>query len=364
MRSAPKVMRMIFLCSAEGPGKESGGRGRWRGNPSMLMRTAYGDAVLSSAQVFRWHKAFKDGRESVEYEQRTGHPSTARTENNVARVKVLDRDRHLQMQLIAEDVCLLKTDVHQIITEDLHMRKICAKLVVKNLSDEQKDNCVLVSREILDCVKSEPYFLQGVLTGDETWVFEYDPTTKRQSSEWHTSKSPRPKKAQMSKSRVKSMLIIFLIDRALLTRSLCHLDTLWIKHFTYRYLNVWETELGASAVKLQTSGSFTMTMRQVTHHLLWGNFWLKIRSQRFPTHHTALTWLRVISFYSPSSKPTSKDIILGQLNTSRQVWRGLWTTSQVNTSSTAMKSGSSAGITVFDSKEPTLKGINCNCMYV
>jgi len=93
MRSAPKVMRMIFLCSAEGPGKESGGRGRWRGNPSMLMRTAYGDAVLSSAQVFRWHKVFKDGRESVEDEQHTGLPSTSRTEKNVARVKaVLDRD--------------------------------------------------------------------------------------------------------------------------------------------------------------------------------------------------------------------------------------------------------------------------------
>ena len=31
-----------------------------------LLRTACGDAVLSPAQVFRWHKAFKDGRESVE----------------------------------------------------------------------------------------------------------------------------------------------------------------------------------------------------------------------------------------------------------------------------------------------------------
>jgi hypothetical protein len=58
-----------------------------------LLRTAYGDAVLSSSQVFRWHKAFKDGRESVEDEQRIGRPSTSRTENNVARVKaVLDRD--------------------------------------------------------------------------------------------------------------------------------------------------------------------------------------------------------------------------------------------------------------------------------
>jgi hypothetical protein len=44
-----------------------------------LLSTAYEDAILSSAQVFRWHKAFKDGRESVEDEQRAGRPSTART---------------------------------------------------------------------------------------------------------------------------------------------------------------------------------------------------------------------------------------------------------------------------------------------
>jgi len=58
-----------------------------------LLRTAYGDAILSSSQIFRWHKVFKDGRERVEDEQRAGRPSTSRTENNVARVKaVLDRD--------------------------------------------------------------------------------------------------------------------------------------------------------------------------------------------------------------------------------------------------------------------------------
>jgi len=58
-----------------------------------LLRAACGDAVLSSAQVFRWHKAFKEGRESVEDEQCAGRPSTSRTENSVACVKaVLDRD--------------------------------------------------------------------------------------------------------------------------------------------------------------------------------------------------------------------------------------------------------------------------------
>jgi hypothetical protein len=53
-----------------------------------LLRTAYGDAVLSSSQVLRWHKAFKDRREGGEDEQRAGCPSTSRTENNVASVKL------------------------------------------------------------------------------------------------------------------------------------------------------------------------------------------------------------------------------------------------------------------------------------
>jgi len=58
-----------------------------------LLMTAYGDAVLSSAQVLRWHKVFKDRRESSEDEQHAGCPSTSGTEKNVACVNaVLDRD--------------------------------------------------------------------------------------------------------------------------------------------------------------------------------------------------------------------------------------------------------------------------------
>ena len=99
-----------------------------------LLRTAYGNAVLSSAQVLRWHKEFKDGRDSVEDEQHAGHPLTSRNENNVARVKaVLDRDQRLSVRLIAEEVGLPKTDVHQIITEDLHMRKILFSTIPKKI---------------------------------------------------------------------------------------------------------------------------------------------------------------------------------------------------------------------------------------
>jgi hypothetical protein len=56
------------------------------------------------------------------------------------------------------------------------------------------------------------FFFKHVITGDETWILEYDPDTKRQSLEWHTSNSPRPKKARMSKSKMKTMLICSFFD--------------------------------------------------------------------------------------------------------------------------------------------------------
>jgi hypothetical protein len=80
-----------------------------------LLRTAYGDAALSSAQVFRWHKSLKGGMEGVEGEQRARRPAAERNGNNVASVKAVpDRYRRLNVRLIAEVVGLPKTDVHRI----------------------------------------------------------------------------------------------------------------------------------------------------------------------------------------------------------------------------------------------------------
>lgn len=51
-----------------------------------------------------------------------------------------------------------------------------------------------------------------VVTGDESLVFAYDPETKRESSEWHTTFSPQPEKFQFAKLNLKVMLIAFFIE--------------------------------------------------------------------------------------------------------------------------------------------------------
>jgi hypothetical protein len=73
-----------------------------------------------------------------------------------------------------------------------------------------KDVCnILVCMELKEQVRNDPDFISKVITGDESWIYGYNPDTKQQSSQWKCPSSPRPKKARQVKSNVKSMLICF-----------------------------------------------------------------------------------------------------------------------------------------------------------
>lgn len=175
-----------------------------------LLRHVYGDATMSRARVFEWHKRFTDGREDTEDNSRTGRPVTCRTEENIERVRhALLKDRRLTVRMIAEELSISKDTVWTIITEDLEMRKVCAKMVPKILTDDQKEKRLSNCKDVVERIEKDPTLLARVVTGDESWIFEYDPETKRQSLQWKSPSSPRPQKARMSKSKVKVMLITF-----------------------------------------------------------------------------------------------------------------------------------------------------------
>jgi len=146
------------------------------------LQRAYGEHTLSRAQVFRWHKSFLEGREQVEDEPRAGRHSTSKTDDNVERVRSLVRsDRRLTLCMISSELNLNRFTVHQILTLDLDTRKVCAKMVPKNLTTEQKAYRKVVCLDLLDRLEREPEFFSRVITGDESWILEYDPETKRQS---------------------------------------------------------------------------------------------------------------------------------------------------------------------------------------
>ena len=89
------------------------------------------------------------------------------------------------------------------------MRKIYAKMIPRLLNEGQKEWLVQVCQDILKQLETEPNLLKRVVTGSESWIFEYYPLTKRQSLEWKSALSPRPKKARVFKSKTKVKLIAF-----------------------------------------------------------------------------------------------------------------------------------------------------------
>jgi hypothetical protein len=48
---------------------------------------------------------------------------------------------------------------------------------------EQTQHHLEIAEDVLDNANSNPNFLNTVITGDELWVYGYDPETKMQSSQ-------------------------------------------------------------------------------------------------------------------------------------------------------------------------------------
>ena len=77
-------------------------------------------------------KRFSEGRESVTDEERSGQPATSRTEENIIKIRhILLENRRLTVRSIAEQVNIVRETVRKNLTEDLDMRKVCAKMVPK-----------------------------------------------------------------------------------------------------------------------------------------------------------------------------------------------------------------------------------------
>ena len=127
---------------------------------------------MSRTQIFKWHKRFKKSHNKVEDDLKTGRPSTMKTDENITRVKLLvQSDHRLTVRMISDKLSLKRESVRTILLHDLGMRKVCAKMVPKILSEDQKQNRVKFCEDMLEKIKDDPDILKQIITGDKTWVF-------------------------------------------------------------------------------------------------------------------------------------------------------------------------------------------------
>jgi len=173
------------------------------GNPRHSERTIRGTCTIV-CHLQNWVAQFKRDFSTCDA-PRPGRHKTVTTQEIIYQIHdLILEDRRISAKSIAEQLGISRERVRSIIHGDLDMGKLSAKRVPKCLNADQKHQRCQSSEQLLEFFRRDPNdFLPRLVTMDETWLYHYDPETKKQSIQWWHRGSPRPQKFRVQKSAGK-----------------------------------------------------------------------------------------------------------------------------------------------------------------
>ena len=175
------------------------------------LQKVYGSDALKYATVCKWVRHFHDGLESIENDPWVGRPVSVLTEKNVATVKTLiEEDTCYTMQEIKELSGIHSSSVLKVLRERLGLYKICACRVPHLLTDEQKQSRVRLASQVIEKYdKCDPRRLEEIVTGDENWIYHFQPDSKAKNKVWVSSEGDRLVIACHCKTSNRMLYVIF-----------------------------------------------------------------------------------------------------------------------------------------------------------
>ena len=93
----------------------------------------------------------------------------------------------LTIRETAEELKIAYGSAHEILVNDLGLRRVAANLVPKDLNFMQKRDRVDVAKDMLSKVDSGPSFIKRIITRDKKWIYEYDTYSRHQASEFRST---------------------------------------------------------------------------------------------------------------------------------------------------------------------------------
>ena len=156
-----------------------------------------GDQALAYSTVIRWAQLFRDGRDSIEDEPRTGRPKSSTCEPSIELVgEFLRNDPCCSIEEISKYMNISTGSIYRILKEDLGVRKVCARRVPYLLSEAQMKQRIECCENILHYERFDARRLYEIVTIDDTWIYYSQPKSKEKSKCWLHPGEPRPKKTR------------------------------------------------------------------------------------------------------------------------------------------------------------------------
>ncbi|CAF1347479.1 unnamed protein product [Didymodactylos carnosus] len=153
------------------------------------LTTALGPDAAAYSTAAKWAKHFREGREDVNDDFRSGRPISVLTDENIEQVRqVIEDDPHSTYDDIIAETSLSHGTIERIIHDCLKMRKVASSWIAHKLSDEQKQQRLRVCRQNLAKFQTGKWRLSDVITDAETWIYHRQIGRKSSNATWITWK--------------------------------------------------------------------------------------------------------------------------------------------------------------------------------
>ncbi|CAF1452195.1 unnamed protein product, partial [Rotaria sordida] len=151
----------------------------------------FGSDAPAYSTLKKWAQRFREGREDVRDDPRSGRPVSVLTDDNIERVRqIIEDDPHSTYDDIMAETSLSYGTIERIIHDCLKMRKVTSCYVVHQLNDEQKQARLRICRQNLEKFRNGTWQLCDIITGDETLIYHRQIGRKSNNATWISENEP------------------------------------------------------------------------------------------------------------------------------------------------------------------------------
>ena len=173
---------------------------------------AFGVSAPSIDMVHKWYRLFQSGRRSLEDHLRSGRHRTAVTIENIDAVRtMIAEDNRLTYEEIELKLNIGTAAAYEILHVHLNLKKVQLRWVPHTVTPAQKLCRVNWCKKMLRVYsKGRDKRVFYIVTGDETWIYFYDPPLPQQNSVWVEVSESAPGSTAGDRSSFKRIFAFFL----------------------------------------------------------------------------------------------------------------------------------------------------------
>jgi [histone H3]-lysine36 N-dimethyltransferase SETMAR len=177
---------------------------------SKELNDVFKDQAPSYSTVARWCKLFREGRDSLEDDPRSGRPISETVPANIERVRhVIDEDPFSTYDDIQAETSLCRNTIQHIIHDHLKLRKITSRWVPHELSVKNRNERVRICKENLAKFEEDKWRVCDIITGDESWFYHRRVGRKQSNASWVAEGQNPRTVVRQGRYEPKTMFTIF-----------------------------------------------------------------------------------------------------------------------------------------------------------